>query len=233
MRACVNELEAALPDFAWPNYVLGNHDQPRLATRFGGQPQARLAGMMLLTLRGTPTFYYGDEIGMENGYIPLEKIQDPQGKNLGAHRTRDVARTPMQWNDSAYAGFSTTEPWLPVSEDHQTRNVAAQMQESTSMLNFYRKLFWLRRESPALLQGSYRPIDLPDAEAQRRCFVYLREFGQERKLVVLNFSDGPVTARIGLEGSGRLALATGPGRPATVPLHVLELGPHEGLVFDL
>ena len=79
--------------------------------------------MLLLTLRGTPTFYYGDEIGLENGIIPPEKIQDPQGINLGAERTRDVARTPMQWDASPNAGFSTAEPWLPVTADYTTRNV--------------------------------------------------------------------------------------------------------------
>src|SRR5690606_17167591 len=161
----------------------GNHDQPRLATRFGGLPQARLAGMMLLTLRGTPTFYYGDEIGLENGNIPPEKIQDPQGINLGAHRTRDVARTPMQWDASPNARFSTVEPWLPVTDDYRTRNVAVQSQDPNSMLSFYRRLFWLRRKSAALNSGDYRSLD-----AHSDCFVYLRTYGTERKLVALNFS---------------------------------------------
>ena len=107
VAALVREGDARRPWTKWrrpcpplPGRImcLGNHDQPRLATRFGGQEQARLAGMLLLTLRGTPTVYYGDEMGMENGVIPPEKIQDPQGINLGAERTRDVARTPMQWD---------------------------------------------------------------------------------------------------------------------------------------
>ncbi|MCI0397708.1 MAG: alpha-amylase [Chloroflexi bacterium] len=105
MRRSVDELEAALPGFAWPNYVLGNHDIRRLVSRFGSQAQARVAAMLLLTLRGTPTLYYGDELGMENGVIPPEKIQDPQGINLGPEWTRDVARTPMQW-DSGHTWLS-------------------------------------------------------------------------------------------------------------------------------
>ncbi len=183
MRASVNEMEAALPSFAWPNYVLGNHDQPRLATRFGGLAQARLAGLMLLTLRGTPTVYYGDEIGLENGKIPPEKIQDPQGVNLGAERSRDVCRTPMQWDASQFAGFSTGQSrGCPSARDHATRNVAAQSADPASMLNFYRRLFGLRRASPALYGGSYRDLD-----AGEDCFAYLRESGAERKLVALEF----------------------------------------------
>ncbi|MCK4727201.1 MAG: alpha-glucosidase, partial [Anaerolineales bacterium] len=108
IRRSVDELEAALPDFAWPNYVLGNHDRSRLASRIGAA-QARVAAMLLLTLRGTTTLYYGDELGLRNGVIPAEKIQDPQGLRLGAGRNRDIARTPMQWDGSLQAGFSAWE----------------------------------------------------------------------------------------------------------------------------
>jgi alpha-glucosidase len=228
MRASVDEMEAALPPFAWPNYVLGNHDQGRLATRFGGLAQARLAGMMLLTLRGTPTCYYGDEIGLENGVIPPEKIQDPQGINLGAHRSRDVARTPMQWNGSAYAGFSTVEPWLPVSADYTTRNVAAESRNPATMLSFYRRLFWLRRGSAALSGGSYRPIDAPG-----NCYIYLRESEGERKLVALNFDAQPLKAVTGLKGSGRVLLSTHMDRAGETAVDILELRPFEGLIIDL
>jgi alpha-glucosidase len=171
MRRSVDELEAVLPDFAWPNYVLGNHDGARLATRLGGQAQARVAAMMLFTLRGTPTLYYGDELRMENGVIPPEKVQDPQGINLGIERTRDVCRTPMQWDASPNAGFcpAGVEPWLPVSADYETRNVAARSADPTSMLTLYRRLLALRRSSPALCGGSYRPLDGVPGD----CFVYL------------------------------------------------------------
>jgi alpha-glucosidase len=183
MRQSVDQLEAALPDIAWPNYVLGNHDQIRLATRFGGQAQARVAAMMLLTLRGTPTLYYGDEIGLENGLILPHQVQDPQGINLGVERTRDVCRTPMQWDSSPNAGFSAHQPWLPVSPDYATRNVAAQAKDPFSILNLYRKLLQVRRQSAALFGGSYHSLDAgPD------CFAYLRQAGDERFLVVLNFS---------------------------------------------
>jgi alpha-glucosidase len=228
MRASVNEMEAALPAYAWPNYVLGNHDQQRLATRFGGQSQARLAAMMLLTLRGTPTVYYGDEIGMENGRIPPEKIQDPQGVNLGAERTRDVARTPMQWNGELHAGFSTVEPWLPVSEDYQERNVIIQSLQADSMLSLYRRLFWLRRQSPALSMGNYRSLD-----ADGDVFAYLRTCNQDRKLVVLNFSDQPAHVQTELVGEGRVLFSTHLNPAEEVSLSSINLRPHEGLILDL
>ncbi len=227
MRASVDEMEAALPDFAWPNYVLGNHDQPRLATRFGGQPQARLAAMLLLTLRGTPTLYNGDELGLENGLIPPEKIQDPQGVNLGAERSRDVCRTPMQWDASPHAGFSAVEPWLPVSADFATRNVAVQAQDPASMLTLYRRLLWLRRQHAALAMGSYQPVEV----AAPDCFAYIRQAEGERLLVVLNFSAEPVTLSIPGGGSGQLILTTHLDRAAqALDLSQLSLRPHEGLI---
>ena len=227
MRQCVDELEAALPNFAWPNYVLGNHDQSRFATRFGGQEQARLAGLMLLTLRGTPTVYYGDELGIENGEIPPHKIQDPQGINLGAHRTRDVARTPMQWDASEYAGFSTVEPWLPVSADYQSRNVAVMSEQPQSIYNFYRELFWMRHNSPALHGGTYRPLDV-----EGNVYVYERENGDDHKLVALNFSGDPCTIAP-MEGMGRVVLSTHMDREGEISLSCIKLRPNEGVIIDL
>ncbi len=231
MRRSVDELEAALPDFAWPNYVLGNHDQPRLASRFGGEAQARTAAMMLLTLRGTPTLYYGDELGMENGVIPPEKVQDPLGINLGVERTRDVARTPMQWDASPNAGFcpAGVEPWLPVSADYATRNVAVQSQQPTSILNLYRKLLWYRRNTPALYGGSYCPLDVDNED----CFVYLRVAGDERRLIALNFGGAPCHIAIPGGERGSVAISTYMDREGRENLARLELRPHEGVIVEL
>src|SRR5205823_10111288 len=125
----VSEYEAALPPGGWPNWVLGNHDQPRIATRVG-RAQARVAAMLLLTLRGTPTLYYGDELGMENVPVPPEKEQDPFGKNMpSVGQGRDPERTPMRWDTSENAGFSTAEPWLPLGDDWQVANVAVERQD--------------------------------------------------------------------------------------------------------
>jgi alpha-glucosidase len=232
MRRSVDELEAMLPGFAWPNYVLGNHDFGRLAARFGGQAQARVAAMMLLTLRGTPTLYYGDELGMENGVIPPGKVQDPQGVNLGTDRTRDVCRTPMQWDASPNAGFcpAGVEPWLPVSADYATRNVAAQSTDPTSILTLYRRLLALRRASPALFGGSYRPLDGVSGD----CFVYLRENGGERKLVALNFSAAEqIVSLPDLASFAEVLLSTHLDREGAVDLRSLKLREHEGCIVAL
>ena len=230
MQRLVDAMEGVLPDFAWPNYVLGNHDRIRLASRFGGQAQARLAGMMLLTLRGTPTLYYGDELGLENGDIKSEQMHDPQGINLGVAFTRDVTRTPMQWDASAQAGFSSVEPWLPLSADCETRNVAVQGAQPDSMLTFYRTLLWLRRGSAVLQGGSYRALNLHDD-----CFVYVRELNGERLLVALNFADAPCRLDVGdvvVGENGRFLLSTHLDREGTVGKW-LDLRPFEGVVITL
>ncbi len=228
IRQSVAEMEAALPPFAWPNYVLGNHDRPRLASRYGGLAQARLGGMLLLTLRGTPTLYYGDEIGLSNGTIPPEMIQDPQGVNLGAHRSRDVCRTPMQWSAAAVAGFSDAEPWLPVSSDYRSRNVAVQREDPGSMLRFYQKLIHCRQSSDALTIGDYQPVP-----AGGPCLCYYRQHQQEKLLVALNFSGE--TARLPEldQGQGRVLLSTEMDRSGSVEIDQLTLRPFEGLLIDL
>ena len=151
MAELVARYEAALPPGGWPNWVLGNHDQPRIAARVG-QAQARIAAMLLLTLRGTPTLYYGDEIGLGHVPIPPGRAQDPWERNEPGHG-RDPERTPMQWDDGQNAGFSAAEPWLPLSEDWPTRNVEGQRSDPASMLTLYRRLLALRRDHAALAVG--------------------------------------------------------------------------------
>jgi alpha-glucosidase len=231
IRASVDELEASLRPGDWPNYVLGNHDVDRLASRVG-QAQARVAALLLLTLRGTPTLYYGDEIGLENGLIPPGMLQDPQGLRLGPERTRDVARTPMQWDGSEFAGFSTVGPWLPLSTDHQVRNVARLDGDPGSILNLYRQLLRLRRQIPALHAGAYRPVEAGGED----CFVYLREHGQRSYLVALNFSASPKWLELpaGLAGKGAVVLlSTHLDRLGPASLAELELRPAEGLLIEI
>src|SRR5436309_1331286 len=116
-RAIVEEWERLLPHHAWPDYTLSNHDRSRAASRYGPR-RARVAALMLLTLRGTPFIYYGEEIGMTDVTIPPERVVDVDG--------RDGERTPMQWDATPNAGFSTGRPWLPMAPDAQRVNVAAQ-----------------------------------------------------------------------------------------------------------
>ena len=170
VRRLVDEYEAALPEGAWPNWVVGNHDVSRIATRV--RPEgARLAAVLLLTLRGTPTLYYGDEIGMEDVPVPPEKARDPQGKLFPGYG-RDPARTPMRWDASPNAGFCSegVEPWLPIGGDLERVNVVAQRRDSGSMLNLTRRLLAIRRAKPALARGSYETAEAPEG-----CFAYLRK----------------------------------------------------------
>lgn len=178
----VQNYEAALPDGAWPNWVLGSHDAPRIAGRLG-EAQARVAAMLLLTLRGTPTLYQGDELGIGRVAIPTDRIRDPQDlRQPGLGLGRDGARTPMAWNNQINAGFSDTEPWLPLHDDWPSRNVRAQAADPHSMLNLYRQLLALRRVHPALAAGHLRI--LPSGE---EVLQYERRIGDDWLMVALNF----------------------------------------------
>jgi len=192
IAAAVSEYEGSLPPAAWPNWVLGNHDQPRIASRVG-LLQARVAALLLLTLRGTPTLYYGDEIGMRDAFILPEQVQDPQGKNIGINR--DPARTPMQWSAGPNAGFTAGAPWLPLGDDFEHCNVELEDGDQASMLSLYRRLIALRRHEPALAVGSYRPV-----ASEGDVFAYVREHDHRRFLVVLNL--GPRPSQVTLEGLG-------------------------------
>ncbi|MGQ9489694.1 MAG: alpha-amylase family glycosyl hydrolase [Anaerolineae bacterium] len=234
VRRLVDAYEAALPPGGWPNWVLGNHDQHRLASRVG-QEQARVATMLLLTLRGTPTCYYGDEIGMVDVPIPPEMVQDPPAVNQPeiAHIVgRDPERTPMQWDDSPNAGFTVAgaRPWLPLAPDYRTRNVAAQAGNPASLLSFFRSLAALRNAEPALQVGAYRSVDAGSATV----FAYLREHGTARFLILLNFSgEGCRLDLSAVAPHGEVALATGMDRHGAVDLCRLDLAAHEGLVIRL
>jgi alpha-glucosidase len=183
IAAIVDEYEGALPDGAWPNWVLGNHDNTRVATRIG-RDQAKVAGMLLLTLRGTPTLYYGDEIGMTNVNIPREEIQDPQGLNMpDKNLSRDPERTPMQWDDSASAGFTSTKPWLRISDEFKHINVQSQLKSEDSILNFFRRMTHLRQKESALHAGDYIPV-----YNDEKILAYFRKARQKTFLILLNMS---------------------------------------------
>jgi alpha-glucosidase len=218
--------EAALPSGAWPNWVLGNHDRSRIATRVG-PTQARVAALLLLTLRGTPTLYYGDELGMRDVAIAPELVRDPFEKNVpGLGLGRDPERTPMQWTPGPNAGFSTGTPWLPIAEDAALTNVQVERDDPQSMLSFYRALLSLRRQEEALSVGSFTLLDLPpnllgfQREHEGRSFTVLLNFSSEEQLLRLT---APLPQRVVLSTSGRRQLAT-LGQP-------LVLAGSEGLVL--
>ena len=180
--------EKIFKDNLWPTTVMSNHDLPRAASRYSHTEediQSRFAMTLLMTLRGTPFLYYGEEIGMRDLKLKHSEIMDPPGKRFWPfYKGRDGCRGPMQWDDSAYSGFSGAKPWLPVHPDHYDRNVSRQDQNPASMLNFTRKLIDLRKHHPALRYGSFSPLDINS----RHALAYLRQVPGQTILVAMNFS---------------------------------------------
>lgn len=229
IRALVERVEEAVPPGAWPNYVFGNHDEIRLATRLG-ENQAGIAAMLLLTLRGTPTLYYGDEIGLGQADIPPEMQQDPWGRTVPG-LGRDGSRTPMQWTGAGGSGFTDpgVRPWLPFSADAAVRNVTEQAAKPVSLLNLNRRLLKTRHRERALQVGDYRSL-----EAGGGVFAYLREDRESRLAIALNFTGHPQPAgSIDASNSGQLLVSTKLDREGRVALEDLELRPHEGVVVKL
>lgn len=231
IREVVATLEDILPEGAWPNYVLGNHDEPRLASRYGRE-EARVAAMLLLTLRGTPTLYYGDEIGMTDVPIPPDRRQDPWSVEEGLEMGRDPCRTPMQWSGGPNAGFSSPETddlWLPLAEDYEMVNVTCELEQPRSILNLYRGLLAYRDASPALREGSYRPL----YNAPESCYVFLREADQQHVLVALNFSSEEQRISLPSMEEGDLVISTFLDCSGLVDLSELVLRGDEGVIIEL
>ncbi len=227
----IKDYESSLPKGAWPDWVEGNHDNHRLASRI--EPaQTRVAAMLLLTLRGTPTIYNGDELGLKDVVVPPEAVQDPvevldPGKGFG----RDPSRAPMIWDQSDGAGFSKAKPWLPIEPQFKTLNVAMQAKDPKSILSLYKALLKLRRNSPELSLGSIQVI-----EASKNLLAYRRKLGGKSLLVVLNFSARPATFKFRANTSQTMVkiLSTGldqTDQPNQVVPNKFRLMPHEGVIF--
>jgi alpha-glucosidase len=216
---------SVLPPGAWPNWVLGNHDNPRLATRVGLQ-QAPLAAMLLLTLPGTLTIYYGEEIGMTDVPIPPNEVQDPAEKiQPGIGMGRDPERTPMSWNGSPLAGFTHGTPWLPLDADHTSVNVDTLDQDENSILHLYRTLITIRRANRTLVSGDIRFV-----AAQENMLRYERKLEQHRMLILLNLGHSPVQTTT---EDGIIIVATDLSRQGQQVSEVVELGDSEGLLIQL
>ena len=228
LNATIEELEAALPGDAWPIIALGNHDRPRLASRLG-LAQARVAAMLLLTLRGTPCVLYGDELGLRDQPVAPERRRDHFGLASGG-ASRDPIRTPMPWNAGPNGGFSPAaerDLWLPAWREHRHDNVEAQLADPGSMLNLYRRLIALRAASPALHAGGYATHRATGAQ----CLVYAREAGDDRRLVALNLTDAPHRVELGTDGT--IALSTALDREGERIAGTLELRAGEGAVVEV
>ena len=233
LRAHVEVVEAVLPGSAlpldaWPSYVLGSHDERRLATRVGSAG-ARLAAVLLLTLRGLPTLYAGDEIGIPDVDVPLARRRDPAGLSDPAFG-RDSGRTPMAWDAAPNAGFSSAlecDLWLPLHAGHEALNVEAQSADVGSLLSLYRRLLALRRATPALHAGALRVLgDVPET-----VFAYERlgdSAADARALVLLNVGDAEACVALPA-GAWRLAAST--HDRSLVDSAGIHLARHEGAVL--
>ncbi len=227
----VEDWEKALGPGLWPDYTLGNHDQPRALSRYGrrfggnkeDEARARVAAAMLLTLRGTPFLYYGEEIGMKDGHISRRRLQDPVGRRYWPfHPGRDPARTPMQWSADANAGFSEAEPWLPVNIDYQRVNVEAQKEDPNSLLNWYKTLIRLRQREPALQTGRYRRLE--NFADRAAVFCYARETEEKSILVALNFTNREQGSTLPLVGPWEVLLGDRLAKSRTLPPQVVLQG---------
>jgi alpha-glucosidase len=223
----IADYERALPAGAWPNWVLGNHDRPRVASRVGPQ-QARVAAMLLLTLRGTPTLYYGDEIGMHQVAIAPDQTRDPFEKNVpGIGVGRDGCRTPMQWSAAPHAGFSTAVPWLPVAGDFPHENVVNLEADSRSILSLYEALIDLRRKFPPLILGDYVPI-----AAEGDLLLYRRQQQGQAVVIALNLGAEPVSMTSEAAGlDGEILLSTFLDREGEQIQGALDLRGNEGVII--
>lgn len=223
LAGLIKRYESLLPPGGWPNWVLGNHDRSRVASRFGADA-APLAAMLLLTLRGTPTLYYGDELGLADVPVPPEMVQDPWEKRVpGFGLGRDPVRSPMPWNNSPNAGFTTGIPWLPLNADHSTRNVATMQTEKNNLLLLTRDLLALREAETALQTGAYGLVE------NRSDILTYERIGADRRLqVVLNM--GAAAQHTPVPGY-ELLLSTCRDRAGEWGERLLRLRPHEGVVL--
>jgi alpha-glucosidase len=235
-RAQVDATELALGGRP-TNYVLSNHDQRRSYEHFGdgvhNDAIARLLALMLFTLRGAPFVYYGEELGMVTTEpVRLDQVRDPVGQRYWpGNKGRDGERTPMQWDESPHAGFTTGKPWLPIPMSASTRNAAVEAHDPTSLLSLYKRLIQLRRASSALHDGTYRSVG-----ADPQVFAYVRKSDQEL-LVALNMSGEkhsvPLAPLASSQSAPRIVLSTRGARPAEVTGGQVLLAPFEGVLVDL
>jgi alpha-glucosidase len=236
-RDSVGWLEEHIPVDGWPCYYLNNHDLKRTYGRLGGSrdadAKAKVTAAMLLTLRGTPIIYNGEEIGMPTAKVPKALMDDPLGRKFWPLQVgRDGSRTPMHWSAAHNAGFSSHEPWLPVDPSHAVRNVEHQAGSPGSLLDWYRRLIALRRSRPALQVGSYRAVHgVPEG-----VYAYLREAGPDAVAVFLNFTgrtlEIPRPTDVLGDGAWRTLESSHAGEGRKVELAGLRLRPYEALLLE-
>jgi alpha-glucosidase len=226
VQAAIDAYLNAIPDSGWPDWVIGGHDKKRIASRIG-PAQMRVLAMLLLTLRGTPFFFAGDEIGKTNVAIPPERIDDVFEKLVpGYGLNRDPERSPMGWDSSRNGGFTVGEPWLPMGDDVGRCNVLHQQQDPHSLLCLFRSLIALRKSRRALTAGDYAALRSRDD-----VLMFKRSLADERLLVALNFSAEP--RNLQTSGKAKLLLSTRLDRAADVLEGHSILRSNEGVVLEI
>jgi alpha-glucosidase len=231
----------ANPAHGWPVYLFSNHDQWRHYVRYGDGKNndqiAKLTAALMLTLRGTPLMYYGEEIGMENkNPTRVEDVKDPIGKiGWPNEKGRDGERTPMQWTADENAGFSNVKPWLPVTDNYKTHNVAVEENDPQSILSFYKAVIKLRKTNDALINGKYVALN----ETDNNVLSYLRKSSTGAVLVALNMSSSPQEVKFDLtphkmaQRQVGTLLSTDPQAPSLVNLNSLKLAPYGVYIGEL
>ncbi len=211
------------PSCGWPSWVLGNHDQKRIASRVG-PAQARVAMLILLTLRGTPTLYYGDELGLENVPVPAGQGQDPFG-HAHPDQGRDPVRSPMPWSASG-GGFTTGRPWLPLAADYAEKCVETSKADPASLLNLTREILALRHREPALSLGAWSEVAV-----EGDVLAYARGDGNPCFVILANLDAVPKSVRLREPFHGIIELST-VNRPHRTEIGAeTDLGPDEAIII--
>jgi alpha-glucosidase len=227
LQATIDAYFNAIPEHAWPVWVVGGHDKQRIASKIG-EAQMRVLAMLLMTLQGTPFFFMGDEIGRKRVPVPPDRIRDPFEKLVpGYGLCRDPERAPMRWDDSPDGGFSTGDPWLPLEPHQAAANIAGQRRDERSILALFRALMALRREHACLRQGGYEPL-----RSRNDVLAYKRTDGPNDMLIALNIAAEPRTWH--WQGRGQLLMSTHLDRPPEpLPQASILLRGNEGVIIAL
>lgn len=241
--------DSAFTQHGWLSIYLANHDNARMVSRFGNDseefrvPSSKMLTTFIMTMRGTPYYYYGDELGMTNiRFTSIDQYRDIE--TLGKYQkvkkeggditafienqkrvARDNGRTPFQWDTTANAGFTTGNPWLPVNQNHKEVNMVQQERDSASVLNYFRKAVKLRKQNPALVYGTYRLVD----ESNPSLYCYTRERGNEKLLVVLNFTENTAQLNTDLKPEKLTPLLYN----YSTPPELKNIRPYEGVVYKV
>ncbi len=237
-KKVIQDWESNLKEDMWPNYTLSNHDQKRHITRYEKGKEtplrAKISAIMLLTLRGTPFLYYGEELGMNSDSIPRKFIQDPLGiKYWPLFPGRDNCRQPMCWNTEQNFGFSNYTPWLPISKNGSTTNVETESKNPQSLLNIYKRLILLRKKEKALRRGNQKLLFI----ANEKILAYQRTYKDEKILILLNFTTEETRFFSGGEipgfDRGKVLFSTNRKEESYFDLNIIALLPYEGIIIKL